>query len=176
MNDETPDVDIPVRRVSMTVTGYLRHGHPVGGWYDMQTNADGGQHYSVPEFEVDELSVRDAAPEHLSEADWDEISGHVLARYGKQVGEELLAAWERAAEDVDAERSQAFQSARMPDPAAQLQARAEFFEATVKRVRQLAISWSSLNSMDAHHPAAWHEASRALHEVLDGPGDEDPQR
>lgn len=104
MSGETPDTDVPVRRVSMTVTGYLRHGHPVGGWYDMQCAADGGQSWSVPEFAVDEQSVTDAPPETLSERDWDEIAGHVTARYGKEAGGLLIAAWQRSAAEFEHER------------------------------------------------------------------------
>lgn len=104
MSEETPDTDVPVRRVSMTVTGYLRHGHPVAGWYDMQGAADGGVTWSVPEFAVDEQSVTDAPPEQLSESDWSEIRGHVTARYGKEAGGMLLAEWARIAARYDAER------------------------------------------------------------------------
>lgn len=103
------DANVPVRRVSMTVTGYLRHGHPVGGWYDMQSHADGGQHYSIPEFEVDEQSVTDVPPERLSEADWSEIAGFVHARYGRADGDVMLAIWDRAAVEFEHERRYRFQ-------------------------------------------------------------------
>lgn len=93
---DTPSPDVPVRRVSFTVTGYLRHGRPIGGWYDMQSAADGGQHYSIPEFEVDELSVRDAAPEQLSDDDWNEIRGHVAARFGPERAAGIVAQFQRA--------------------------------------------------------------------------------
>lgn len=51
--------------------------------------------------------------------------------------------------------------------------KAEFTMATVKRVRALAIEWSAVGGESA---AAWREASRMLHETLDGPGDEGPGR
>lgn len=170
---DTPIPDVPVRRVTFTVTGYLRHGHPAAGWYDMQSAADGGQHYSIPEFEVDESTVRDAEPERLSETDWDEIAGHVLARYGKQTAERILAAWERAAADVDAQRSQEFQAARRPEPVGDLGRRVRVMEATLKRVRALAAEWSA---MDGPSAVYWRDASRILHATLDGPGDEEADR
>lgn len=101
MTTDSPGAEpetVPVRRVSMTVTGYLRHGHPVGGFYDMQTAADGGMAYSIPEFQVDEASVKDAPPEVLSRDDWSEIEGHVLGRLGPERGRALLAEWRLAAE------------------------------------------------------------------------------
>lgn len=103
MSDEAPTGEVLVRRVSFTVTGYLRHGHPVGGWYDMQSSADGGEQYSIPQSDVDEASVRDAPPERLSAEDWSEISGYVTARYGKQAGGLLVAEWARIAASYDAE-------------------------------------------------------------------------
>lgn len=66
LGDETP---VTVRRVAMQVTGYLRHGLLVGGFYDMQTGSDGGNQYSIPQGAVDEASIRDAPPERLL-ADW----------------------------------------------------------------------------------------------------------
>ncbi|HZP49656.1 hypothetical protein [Actinocrinis sp.] len=48
--------------------------------------------------------------------------------------------------------------------------KAEFLEATIKRVRQLAITWSG----DAESER--RVASRELHETLDGPGDEEQAR
>lgn len=50
---------------------------------------------------------------------------------------------------------------------------AEFTMATVKRVRALAIEWSAADGPSA---ANWREASRILHETLDGPSGEEPQR
>ncbi len=93
MADEQP----PVRRVSLTVTGYLRQGHPVGGWYDMQAQADGGQTYSIPEFEVDEASVTDLPPEQLTENDWSEIHGQLAARLGPDRAGELIEQFKRCA-------------------------------------------------------------------------------
>lgn len=95
MTDET---DVPVRRVSFTVTGYLRHGHPVGGWYDMQSAADGGQQYSIPEFEVDEDSVTDLPPEQLTADDWAEIEAHLAARLGAAAAATILAQAKRSAD------------------------------------------------------------------------------
>lgn len=92
------------RRVTMTVTGYLRGGRPGGGWYDMQSDANGGVQYSIPEFEVDEESVRDAPPEALTTGDWSEIVGYVRARYGPEDGDRLIAKWRRIADAADAER------------------------------------------------------------------------
>ncbi len=90
-----PD-DKPLRRVSMTVTGYLRHGHPVAGWYDMTTQADGdGQDWSIPEFAVDEATVADVPAEALSDDDWDEIRGHVASRFGDERAEGILAKFRR---------------------------------------------------------------------------------
>lgn len=97
MTDDTPEADIPVRRVSFTVTGYLRHGHPVGGWYDMQSAADGGQLYTIPEFEVDEDSVTDLPPEQLTDDDWAEIEGHLAARLGAAAAATVLAQAKRSA-------------------------------------------------------------------------------
>ena len=48
--------------------------------------------------------------------------------------------------------------------------KAEVTMATVKRVRQLAIAWSAQNE------SGLRQASRELHETLDGPGDEEPPR
>lgn len=87
--------DYTVRRVSFTVTGYLRHGHPIGGFYDMQTQADGGMTYSIPAFQVDEDTVHDAAPEQLSSDDWNEIRGHVAARFGTERAAGILAQFQR---------------------------------------------------------------------------------
>lgn len=56
---------------------------------------------------------------------------------------------------------------------AELDRRAAYFEATIKRVRALAISWSAGGEEFA---PVWREASRILHETLDGPGDEEPGR
>ena len=53
------------------------------------------------------------------------------------------------------------------------QRKAGFAMATVKRVRALAIEWSAIGGESA---AAWREASRMLHETLDGPSDEEPER
>lgn len=53
------------------------------------------------------------------------------------------------------------------------QRKAGFAMATVKRVRALAIEWSAVGGESA---AAWREASRMLHETLDGPSDEEPAR
>lgn len=97
------DEPVPTRRVSFTVTGYLRHGHPVGGWYDLQSESDGGQAYSIPEFEVDEASVTDLPPEQLTADDWSEIEGHVHARLGADAGSALVAQWRRIAEAGDPE-------------------------------------------------------------------------
>lgn len=100
------DEPVPVRRVSFTVVGYLRHGHPVGGWYDCQSEPDGGQLYSIPEFEVDEASVTDLPPEQLTGDDWAEIEGHLVARLGREAGARMLARWRRVAEpDVSVEAS-----------------------------------------------------------------------
>lgn len=96
MTAVAPEPDVPVRRVSFTVTGYLRHGHPVGGWYDMQSEPDGGQPYTIPEFEVDEASVTDLPPEQLSADDWNEIHGHVAARFGTEKADGILAQFKRA--------------------------------------------------------------------------------
>jgi|GEM_PF-4795574 len=96
-----PDEPVPTRRVSFTVTGYLRHGHPVGGWYDMQAQPDGGQVYSIPESEVDEASVTDAPPETLTDDDWSEIAGQVHARLGAEAGSALVAQWRRIAEAAE---------------------------------------------------------------------------
>lgn len=101
MTTDAPET-VPVRRVAMTVTGYLRHGHPAGGFYDMQTAADGGMGYSIPESEVDEASVKDAPPEILSADDWNEIGAHVTARYGSEAGGRLLAEWTQIAAAFDA--------------------------------------------------------------------------
>lgn len=103
IGDETPG-PAPVRRVTMTVTGYLRHGHPVGGWYDMQATASGGEHYSILQSHVDESSIRDAPPERLSADDWAEISAYVTSRYGTETGRRLLADWRRFADALDVER------------------------------------------------------------------------
>ncbi len=54
---EPEEQPVPVRRVSMTVTGYLRHGHPAAGWYDMQGQADGGETYSIPAFAAADISI-----------------------------------------------------------------------------------------------------------------------
>jgi plasmid maintenance system antidote protein VapI len=90
--------DVPTRRVSFTVTGYLRHGHPVGGWYDMNSSADGnGQGYSIPEFEVDEDSVTDLPPEQLTADDWTEIGAHLAARLGAAAASTVLAQAKRTA-------------------------------------------------------------------------------
>lgn len=101
---EPTESGVRVRRVSMTVTGYLRGGHPIGGYYDLQTDADGGMQYSIPAFEVDEASVKDAPPETLSTDDWDEIHARVAARYGAEAGARLITKWMRCAEAMDAER------------------------------------------------------------------------
>ena len=91
----------PLRRVTMTVTGYLHRGRPIGGWYDMNSAADGnGQAWSIPEFAVDETTVTDAPPETLTASDWLEIEGHVLARLGKERGRTLLNEWRNAAADA----------------------------------------------------------------------------
>jgi len=90
------DEQIPVRRVQFTVTGYLRHGHPVSGWYDMQAHADGGQTYSIPEFVVDEATIQDAPAETLSADDWSEIHGHVAARFGADRAVGIVAQFQRA--------------------------------------------------------------------------------
>lgn len=47
--------------------------------------------------------------------------------------------------------------------------RAEFFEATIKRVRRLAVHWSGA---DGAYAETWHQASADLHAALDGPDDE----
>lgn len=47
--------------------------------------------------------------------------------------------------------------------------RAGFFEATIKRVRRLAVHWSAAAGTYAD---AWHQASADLHNALDGPDDE----
>lgn len=101
---ESNESPVRARRVSMTVTGYLRGGHPIGGYYDLQTDANGGLTYSIPEFEVDEASVRDAPPETLSTDDWGGIRAMVAARYGAEAGARLIAKWMRCAEAMDAER------------------------------------------------------------------------
>ena len=106
-DDNDPDAtaeDVPVRRVTMQVTGYLRHGHAVGGWYDMQATATGGDQYSILQSHVDETSIRDAPPEQLSDDDWNEISAYVTGRYGSTAGTRLLAEWRRAATAADMER------------------------------------------------------------------------
>ena len=89
--------DISVRRVSFTVTGYLRHGHPVGGWYDMQSQPNGGQTYSIPEFEIDEASLTDLPPEQLTDDDWAEIEGHLASRLGAASAATVLAQAKRSA-------------------------------------------------------------------------------
>lgn len=97
MTADTPEADASARRVSFTVTGYLRHGHPVGGWFDMQSEPDGGQAYSIPEFEVDEDSVADLPPEQLTGGDWAEIEGHLAARLGSAAAATVLAQAKRSA-------------------------------------------------------------------------------
>jgi plasmid maintenance system antidote protein VapI len=91
------DEQVPARRVSFTVTGYLRHGHPVGGWYDMQSEPEGGQPYTIPEFEVDEDSVTDLPPERLTDDDWAEIEGHLASRLGAASADAVLAQAKRSA-------------------------------------------------------------------------------
>lgn len=56
---------------------------------------------------------------------------------------------------------------------AELDRRAAFFEATIKRVRALAVEWSAIDGPSAVY---WREASRILHQTLDGPVDEEPGR
>lgn len=50
---------------------------------------------------------------------------------------------------------------------------AESAEVTLKRVQDLAVEWSAVGGPSA---ANWREASRMLHETLDGPSDEEPAR
>lgn len=107
MAETTTPPTRPPRRVTFTVTGYLRSGTPAGGWYDMQSTADGGQTYSIPEFAIDEDTVRDAPPERLTPDDWATISAHVTGRYGTAVGTRLLTEWRRIATAVDIEREAA---------------------------------------------------------------------
>lgn len=88
---------VPPRRVSMTVTGYLT-AH-TGGWYDLASSADGaGQKWSVPDFAVDEASVRDLPAETLTAEDWGEIGAYVTARLGPDQGGALLAQFHRLAD------------------------------------------------------------------------------
>lgn len=47
--------------------------------------------------------------------------------------------------------------------------RAEFFEATIKRARRLAVHWCGA---DGAYAETWHQASTDLHTTLDGPDDE----
>jgi addiction module HigA family antidote len=97
MTADNPETDAPVRRVSFTVTGYLRHGHPVGGWYDMQSEPDGGQPYTIPEFEIDEDSITDLPPEQLTHDDWAEIEAHLASRLGATSAATVLAQAKRSA-------------------------------------------------------------------------------
>jgi hypothetical protein len=92
-------------RVAMTVTGYLS-GH-LGGFYDMRSSPDGstdGDAWSIPEYAVDEASVRDLPPERLTEGDWNEITGTLAARLGWDVAEARVARWRRIASDLEGER------------------------------------------------------------------------
>lgn len=52
--------------------------------------------------------------------------------------------------------------------------KAEYFQATVSRVRQLAVAWSGED--DEFDQRIWHKAASALHETLDGPGGEGADR
>lgn len=162
MSDESPEIEAPVRRVSFTVTGYLRGGHPVGGWFDMQGRPDGGQQYSIPQFAVDEASITDLPPEALTRGDWDEITGTVTARLGAKAGGELADAFRQLA----AER---FGQGDAPD------APRCPHEGRIERARRLADHWGRAGGREA---ATWRQASMDLHATLDGPDDEpgDPQR
>jgi hypothetical protein len=96
--EDAEDRPVPTRRVTFEVTAYWRHGVVQGGWYDMQTGPDGGETFSIPEFVVNEDTIRDAAAEQLTVDDWSEISGYVTGRLGAERGRTLLAGWRRAAE------------------------------------------------------------------------------
>lgn len=51
--------------------------------------------------------------------------------------------------------------------------RSRVLAATVQRVRALAVEWSAAGGQSA---ATWRDASRLLHEALDGPSDGEPAR
>lgn len=78
------------RRVTFQVTGYLKGGHPRGGWYDMRAMAGESQEFCIPEGCVEESTVTDAPEEELTRDDWAEIEGTIIARLGQERGLELL--------------------------------------------------------------------------------------
>jgi len=105
----------------------------------------------------------DAEPGRASDIVFDHGDDYLIIGYQvepppvKSYATTPAAEWDRLAKTVREERDE-------------WQRKAEFAMATVKRVRQLAITWS------ADSESGLRAASRELHAILDGPGDEEQAR
>lgn len=104
----------PTRRVTFEVTAYWKGGVVAAGWYDMQTAADSGQTFSIPQGAVDEATIRDAPPEELTGADWSEISGYVRERLGPERADRMLELWRHIADDEHGELARFVEDAHAP--------------------------------------------------------------